>query len=74
MDQEKNRLLVSIILPVYNTADYLNECIESILTQSFSDFELIIVDDASYDGSAHIIEHYRMRDSRIRFLRNATNR
>lgn len=74
MDSERNKPLVSIILPVYNTAEYLKECIESILSQSFADFELIIVDDASHDGSVHIIEHYSTSDHRIRFVRNSTNR
>ena len=45
---------ISVIVPVYNGERYLHECIESILNQSFTDFELILVDDGSKDGSAHI--------------------
>lgn len=73
MDQEKNKPTVSIILPVYNTAEYLRECIESILRQTYTDFECIIVDDASSDESATIIEYYATIDPRIRFLRNEVN-
>lgn len=73
MDQERNKPTVSIILPVYNTAEYLKECIESILSQTYIDFELIIIDDASSDASSTIIEHYAMLDLRIRFLRNEVN-
>ena len=54
---------VSIIMPVYNTAPYLKEAVDSILNQSFSDFEFIILDDASQDVSASILDSYS--DSRI---------
>lgn len=55
-------------MPVYNTEHYLAEAIESILQQTFTDFEFIIVDDASQDGSAEIIRSYAARDDRIRFV------
>jgi glycosyltransferase involved in cell wall biosynthesis len=57
--------LVSVILPVYNQEKYLKETIESILTQSFRDFELIILDDGSTDNSAQIISEFEVKDSRI---------
>ena len=56
---------VSVILPVYNTAQYLAFSIDSILQQTFSDFELIIVDDGSTDNSGTIAENYRIKDNRI---------
>ena len=49
---------LSIIVPVYNTEPYLNKCIDSIISQSFSDFECILVDDGSTDGSGLICDTY----------------
>lgn len=59
---------ISIIVPVYNTQHYLSKCIDSILTQSFSNFELLLVDDGSTDGSGAICDDYARIDSRIRVL------
>lgn len=59
---------ISIIVPVYNTRNYLSECIESILAQSFSDFELILVDDESKDGSSVLCDEYVQKDSRIKVI------
>ncbi|TGE04308.1 glycosyltransferase family 2 protein [Hymenobacter fodinae] len=56
---------VSVILPVYNQEPYLAETIESVLGQSFTDFELLILDDGSKDGSADIIRRYAATDARI---------
>ncbi|MEZ4707760.1 MAG: glycosyltransferase, partial [Caldilineaceae bacterium] len=64
---------VSIGLAVYNGEDYLSEAIESILNQSFSDFELIISDNASTDRTTAICEAYAAQDARIRYHRNETN-
>lgn len=58
--------LLSIIIPVYNTESYLPACIESILSQSISDFELLLVDDGSTDGSGEICDHYALRDGRVK--------
>lgn len=63
---------VSVIMPVYNTANYLNEAIDSILNQSFTDFEFIIVDDCSNDGSLEIIKSYK--DKRIVLIENEVNK
>ncbi len=60
-------------MPVYNTEKYLAEAIESILSQTFADFEFIIVDDGSEDNSAGIIRSYETRDERIRFIQLAEN-
>jgi glycosyltransferase involved in cell wall biosynthesis len=56
---------ISIIVPVYNVESYLARCLDSILTQSFSDFELILVDDGSTDGSGEICDSYAGGDERI---------
>ena len=60
---------ISVIIPVYNTERYLTECLESVLAQSFRDFEAIIVNDGSTDKSAGIIDAFAKRDSRIVVLR-----
>ncbi len=64
---------VSVIMPVYNGERYLAEAIASILGQTYADFEFIIVDDGSTDGSARIIREYGERDSRIHFIRRDRN-
>ena len=46
----------SVIIPVYNVKDYLNACIESVISQSYRDFELILIDDGSSDGSEKICD------------------
>ena len=56
---------VSVIVPVYNTQDYLNECIDSVLNQSLADFELICIDDGSTDASLEILKDYEKKDNRI---------
>ncbi len=63
----------SVVLPVYNAQTYLGECIESVLTQTFTDWELIIVDDASMDATPDILRRYAGRDPRIKVLRNEKN-
>ena len=59
---------ISIIVPVYNTEKYLPRCIDSILNQTFKDFELILINDGSTDLSAEIIEDYARMDKRIKTL------
>lgn len=59
---------VSIIVPVYNAEKYLERCIESILTQTYEDFECILVDDGSKDGSLLICNKYRQQDMRINVI------
>ena len=60
-------------MPVWNGAKYLNSAVESVLNQTFKDFELIIVDDASTDETSEIIANYLNRDSRINTIRNSKN-
>lgn len=57
---------ISIIVPVYNTEKYLSRCIDSILLQTFTDFELLLIDDGSKDRSGHICDEYAEKDSRVR--------
>ena len=64
-----NRPLVSVVTPFFNTAPYLAECIESVLAQSYSQFEYILMDNCSTDGSSEIAATYASRDSRIRLIR-----
>lgn len=59
---------ISIIVPVYNAEKYLSRCIDSILCQTFTDFELILVNDGSSDRSKEICEKYLKSDSRIRLI------
>lgn len=63
--------VVSVVTPFYNTAPYLRECIESVLAQSFRDFEFLLVNNKSTDGSDRIAAEYAARDPRIRLLHNA---
>lgn len=63
----------SICISVFNGERYLRACIDSVLNQSFSDYELIIVDDASSDGSAAILEEYAENDKRITVIRKSQN-
>lgn len=62
---------LSIIMPLYNTDQYVGEAVESLLSQSYGDFELIIVDDCSTDGSMDVLKQFN--DSRISILHNETN-
>jgi glycosyltransferase involved in cell wall biosynthesis len=65
--------LISVIMPVYNTAEFLASAIESILSQTYKNFEFIIVDDASSDNSWKTIRSYAKADKRIRIYRNPIN-
>lgn len=59
---------ISVILPVYNGEKYLNECIDSVLNQTFTNFELIIVDDGSHDKTAQICDTYVAADNRVHVI------
>jgi len=59
---------ISVIVPIYNIENYLDDCIISILNQSYYNFELILVDDGSTDHSAEICEKYRVEDQRIKVI------
>ncbi|ABE53092.1 glycosyltransferase family 2 protein [Methanococcoides burtonii] len=70
---EKESVKISVVMPAYNAEAYLKDSIESILDQTYTDFEFIIVDDASTDNSHEIIEEYSKKDKRIVVLRNEIN-
>lgn len=58
----------SVIIPIYNVEQYLNECVDSVLRQSFSNIEVILVDDGSPDGSGAICDEYQEQDPRVRVI------
>ena len=59
---------VSIIVPVYQVENYLRQCVDSILAQTFTDFELILVDDGSTDRSGQICDEYAEMDERVKVI------
>ena len=71
--QNKTSPCVTVIMPVFNTAPYLALAIESILNQTFSDFEFLIFDDSSTDNSLEIIKKYALIDDRIVYFHNDKN-
>ncbi len=66
--------LISIVLPTYNGSKYIAQSIESCLQQTYSNFELIIVDDCSTDSTPDIVRTFAQKDNRIRFIRNEKNK
>lgn len=60
--------VISVIVPIYNVEKYLPRCIESILNQSFKEFELILVDDGSSDNSGKICDIYAEKDERVKVI------
>ncbi len=60
---------VSVIIPIYNDEKYLRTCLDSVVRQTYSDLEIILVDDGSTDGSAAICKEYQEKDARVRVLR-----
>jgi len=64
---------ISVLVPVFNGEPFLAECLDSVLAQDFADYELLIGDNGSTDGTVAIIERYAARDPRIRWWRNSRN-
>lgn len=60
--------MISIIVPIYNAENYLKSCLDSVLSQTFGDFEVLMVNDGSIDNSATICQDYAKRDSRFRYF------
>jgi len=71
--RSKNFPQISVVMAVYNSVNFIDEAIKSILNQTFEDFELIIIDDASTDGSISAINHFAKRDKRIKVIKNKNN-
>src|SRR5438477_6821768 len=69
-----NQPAISIVLPTYNGSKYISTSIESCLNQTFKDFELIIVNDASTDNTAEIIQAYAVTDKRVKVIHNPFNK
>lgn len=69
-----NSPILSVVMSVYNAEKYLSQAIESILNQSFEDFEFIIIEDCSTDNSLKIIKNYAINDKRIRIIQKAKNK
>jgi len=65
---EMNKDLISIIIPVYNSADYLERCLDSVLSQTEENFEIILIENGSQDRSEEICRKYAEKDARIRFM------
>lgn len=69
----KNKSLISIVMPTYNVADYLEESLKSVVVQSYTEWELIICDDGSTDGTLSILDLWSLKDDRIRIIKNKEN-
>lgn len=68
-----NACKVTVCIPTYNYGNYIAETIDSILSQKYADFELLIIDDCSKDQTAQVVESYAKKDPRIRFIINKVN-
>lgn len=66
-----NNILVSVVLPIYNVEMYLERCIESIVNQTYTNLEIILVDDGSPDHCPQICDEWAKKDSRIRVVHKA---
>ena len=68
---ENNSIAVSFIVPIYNAEQYLIQCVDSILSQSYSNFEVLLIDDGSTDNSGNICDEYAEKDNRVRVFHKA---
>ena len=71
---EQKKPLISVIVPVYNVEGYLEDCLESLLAQTYPSFEILLIDDASRDNSGAICDAYAARDSRVQVVHFPENR
>ncbi len=62
--------MISVVMPAFNSSDFIAKAIESILSQTFQEFELILVDDGSTDNTLEIMTHYRQQDNRIQIIQS----
>lgn len=63
-----SEIKVSIVVPVYNTSEYLHDCMDSIINQTLKEIEIICVDDGSTDNSLDILNEYAEKDSRVKVI------
>ena len=61
---------ISVIIPVYNVENFLSQCLDSVINQSFKDLEIICVEDCSTDNSLNILKEYAAKDNRIKIVEN----
>ncbi len=73
MIAEKKSPKVSVLIPVFNRENFINECIQSALDQTYANFEVVVVDNASDDGTWEICQRFAAQDQRVRVFRNTTN-
>ena len=70
MTKRVSKVTVSIVMPMHNSSRYVEDSVLSVLSQTFKDWELLVVDDASTDDSRSIVERYAKQDRRVKLLRN----
>ncbi len=68
-----NNIFFSVIIPVFNAEKYLKQCIESVINQSFNNFEIILIDDGSTDGSGDICDYYSEKEKKIQVFHNSNH-
>lgn len=68
MEKDRKEIIVSVIMPVYNAEEFLRQSVDSVLSQTLKDIELVCVDDGSSDSSVAILEDYRNRDDRVKLI------
>lgn len=68
MNRQSEKILISIIIPIYNVSKYLKDCLDSCLSQTYQNLEIICVDDGSSDGSGEIVDSYNLKDSRFKVI------
>lgn len=67
-EENKSKGLVSVVVPVYKTEEYLDECVKSVVSQTYSEFELLLIDDGSPDGAPELCDAWARKDNRIRVI------
>lgn len=70
--QSKNNPLITVIIPIYKVEAYLDECVQSILKQTYSNLEIILVDDGSPDRCGEMCEIYAEKDARVKVIHQKT--
>lgn len=72
-NENHKKMFISVVIPVYNTGKYLKKCIESVLNQTYRDFEIILVNDASTDDSRNICRRYAQEYDYIKLIDKTCN-